>query len=598
MEKRKRRRGLLRCLLLAVLMIPALAMNTAAESTMSSSEDAISLIKKFEGFHPKAYWDVSQWTIGYGTNGSAGQVITEAQADAAMREHLAVIDQKINQFADRIGRSFSQQQHDALASLSFNCGTGWMNDSGRLRDAVVNGATGNDFLFAMSLWANISSVPDRGLLNRRLSEANLYINGVYSKNSPGEFSYVILNPNGGTAGHNGEDKMQGYIVASNVSILAQDPVKSGTSFTGWFTAPSGGRRVQTLDGAVAGQTLYAQYSDGSVADGLWSGGSGGSVIDRGTVRCDTYVNIRSGAGTGNNILGKAYNGNQLDIYEITESGGLRWARTEKGWICLQYVVLDSSGYSQGSQGNQGGQESGKSGVVINATKVNVRKAAGVGNAVVTTLREGTAVTVYQQVTKDGAPWGRIDQGWICMDYIRLNGSLWEGDNNSSGSNSAAPTDTVLFTGKVSSTTALRVRSGAGVNNAVVGTLNPGDAVSVYETRTTGGTEWGRIGSGRWVSLTYVRRDGAADQTQTPSTGNKGTVISSTVLNVRAGAGVGNAIVSSLAPGASVTILEEKTVSGLKWGRIGEKQWVCLNYIRLDGGSTNSNSGSSSGGIWT
>ena len=55
--------------------------------------------------------------------------------------------------------------------------------------------------------------------------------------------------------------------------------------------------------------------------------------------------------------------------------------------------------------------------------VNVRENAGGNYKVVTQLEEGTEITVYEIVTIDGGKeWGRIDQGWILMDFVQLNGS--------------------------------------------------------------------------------------------------------------------------------------------------------------------------------
>ena len=65
------------------------------------------------------------------------------------------------------------------------------------------------------------------------------------------------------------------------------------------------------------------------------------------------------------------------------------------------------------------EEIGETGVVYNTSYVNVRKAAGVNSELVTRLSSGTYVTVFEQITKDGAVWGRIEQGWVCMDYIKL-----------------------------------------------------------------------------------------------------------------------------------------------------------------------------------
>ena len=39
----------------------------SAATAMKTSETGIEMIKGFEGFYAKAYWDYSQWTIGYGS---------------------------------------------------------------------------------------------------------------------------------------------------------------------------------------------------------------------------------------------------------------------------------------------------------------------------------------------------------------------------------------------------------------------------------------------------------------------------------------------------------------------------------------------------
>lgn len=61
--------------------------------------------------------------------------------------------------------------------------------------------------------------------------------------------------------------------------------------------------------------------------------------------------------------------------------------------------------------------------IENADAVNVRENAGGSYKVVLQIKEGTEITVYEVVTVDGGKeWGRIDQGWICMDFVQLNSS--------------------------------------------------------------------------------------------------------------------------------------------------------------------------------
>ena len=323
------------CLLVA--MLPATVI-TASADTRTVSENLIAVLKQLEGFSADAYVSGGQWSIGYGTAGSPGQTITEAEADKALRDHLKAVEDKLNAFDAGWNLKLTQQQFDALASLSYNVGTGWMNTSGRLRDAITGKASEDKFLFGMSLWANNGTSPDPGLLQRRMAEADIYLNGVYGKKS-GTYTYTIFDANGGTAGSRGEDKMQGYRRDGSTQILVADPTLSGCTFAGWFTQRSGGTRVTALDSSTAGVTLYAQYS--SNGSNGWTGGtelegSDGTtaVIARGTVKCTSYVNVRKGPGTNYTILARAVAGSQVEIYQTKWVGSSQWGRMTNGWICM------------------------------------------------------------------------------------------------------------------------------------------------------------------------------------------------------------------------------------------------------------------------
>ena len=51
--------------------------------------------------------------------------------------------------------------------------------------------------------------------------------------------------------------------------------------------------------------------------------------------------------------------------------------------------------------------------------------------------------------------------------------------------------------------AVNVRSGPGTSYSIVGFLHTGDKVTILETKTVGGTKWGRIAKG-WISMDYVK----------------------------------------------------------------------------------------------
>ena len=565
------------CLLVA--MLPATVI-TASADTRTVSENLIAVLKQLEGFSANAYVSGGQWSIGYGTAGSPGQTITEAEADKALRDHLKAVDDKLNAFDAGWNLKLTQQQFDALASLSYNVGTGWMNTSGRLRDAITGKASEDKFLFGMSLWANNGTSPDPGLLQRRMAEADIYLNGVYGKKS-GTYTYTIFDANGGTAGSGGEDKMQGYRRDGSTQILVADPTLSGCTFAGWFTQRSGGTRVTALDSSTAGVTLYAQYSsNGSTG---WTGGtelegSDGTtaVIAQGTVKCTSYVNVRKGPGTNYTILARAVAGSQVEIYQTKWVGSSQWGRMTNGWICMDYVSLSSD--SQSGSGSTDTQISG----TVSGSNVNVRSGAGTGYSIVGRKNSGDVITVYERKTSGGLNWGRIgDNQWICLAYVRLeNAGGTETPQPGSESNSSVSgdgTSAVQDTGTVSSTTGLNVRSGPGTGYARIKTLSPGTVVSLYEYRTVDGVRWGRIQASQWVCMTYVQLSSQSG-VESEQTGT-GKVISTTVLNIRSGPGTNYSRVGQLTPGTKIEITEQTKTNGVSWGKTAQG-WVCMTYVKM------------------
>ena len=54
---------------------------------------------------------------------------------------------------------------------------------------------------------------------------------------------------------------------------------------------------------------------------------------------------------------------------------------------------------------------------LNARTLNVRKSPDINAPKVGQLRFGAQVTVLEEKTVNGMNWGRISEGWICLDYI-------------------------------------------------------------------------------------------------------------------------------------------------------------------------------------
>jgi lysozyme len=149
------------------------------------SNNAINLIKQFEGFRSKAYKDaVGIWTIGYGSIRRAGRavvstdVIDEAQAVQLLRTDLQIFQNsvKTNFLPKNTGGkniTFTQNEWDALLSFTYNLGAGWSKNSGLKNLIVANNkpAAANKLLEYSKAGGRV--LP--GLLRRRKTERELFI---------------------------------------------------------------------------------------------------------------------------------------------------------------------------------------------------------------------------------------------------------------------------------------------------------------------------------------------------------------------------------------------------------------------------------------
>lgn len=196
-----------------------------------------------------------------------------------------------------------------------------------------------------------------------------------------------------------------------------------------------------------------------------------TVIAKGIVIAKE-LNIRSGATTDSDRVGSLAYGARVEIYEKSGS----WGRTKDGWIHLDYV------YQDGTTGTN------TAGGIVTGNGLNIRSGPGTGYVSVGSYNSGDRVNILEQFTYNGVTWGCTNKGWISLDYVRLDGTD-TGDSK-----------TGVITGDN-----LNIRSGPGTNYNAVGSLNSGDAVTIYYEVTVGDTTWGNIPEG-WISMDYVDLD--------------------------------------------------------------------------------------------
>ena len=303
---------------------------------------------------------------------------------------------------------------------------------------------------------------------------------------------------------------------------------------------------------------------------------------------EEQVNIRTAPSAESTVIGSLVKGDQVEIVDEETLMGMSWGKIlepETGWIPMDMIDLpggfvaptepedpdetspdetkpeetkpDETKPADNKDDNKTNNKgNGNTTVVargiVTASELNIRSKAGVDGDRVGSLTAGARVEILE---KSGG-WGRIDKGWISLDYVYQDGTT--GKNTAKG----------VVTGNQ-----LNVRSGPGTNYGRVSSLNTGDRVNILEQFTIGGTKWGCIDKG-WISLDYVYIDGTTGE-------NSGTgTVTGNDLNIRTGPGTTYGTNGSLNKGDTVKILTQIKVGNTVWGCI-DKGWISMDYVEMD-----------------
>ena len=269
-----------------------------------------------------------------------------------------------------------------------------------------------------------------------------------------------------------------------------------------------------------------------------------------------------------------------------------------------YVTIDESGNS----GNQGGGTTTepKKGTV-NGDYVNVRSGAGTEYSRVTSLSNGTAVTIIgEEKDSSGATWYKIQyaggEGYMHSDYVTV------GDLGNQGSNPSEEPSYQEKSAKVNASS-VNVRSGAGTNNRIVATLSLNSVITVIgEEKDGNGATWYKIrynGGEGYMLSDYVTIDGSSESGnpgEEPSYQEKSAKVNASSVNVRSGAGTNNSVVATLSLNSVVTVIgEEKDSNGATWYKVkynGGEGYMHSDYVTIDGSGDSGSTGGSTGGTTT
>lgn len=148
---------------------------------MEASQNALNLIKKFEGCKLTAYkCPAGVWTIGVGHTAGVyqGMKITQTEADNLLKNDLKIYEKHVN----NLKRNFNQNEFDALVSFTFNCGSGSLQ-------TLCKNRTNAQIADALLLYNKSGGKVLQGLVNRRKAERDLFLKPVNT--DPNKLPYTV-----------------------------------------------------------------------------------------------------------------------------------------------------------------------------------------------------------------------------------------------------------------------------------------------------------------------------------------------------------------------------------------------------------------------
>ena len=137
--------------------------------------DTLEMIKSFEGFAPKAYWDHKQWSIGYGSFAGSNRskpdiegTISKERAETMLRDHVQKFSNDVERW-NRVGNyKWNEGQKGALISFAYNIGSiGQLTDQGKRDNATI--------AKKMLEYSTASGQVVPGLVNRRRVEQQKFL---------------------------------------------------------------------------------------------------------------------------------------------------------------------------------------------------------------------------------------------------------------------------------------------------------------------------------------------------------------------------------------------------------------------------------------
>jgi N-acetylmuramoyl-L-alanine amidase len=290
-----------------------------------------------------------------------------------------------------------------------------------------------------------------------------------------------------------------------------------------------------------------------------------SLLGKYAVSNGTNINVRKGASTSYQVIGKLSKGQKVKVIDkFTNSQGALWYRIEfegkNGWVSGEFLdKAPSSKYVSSTTKN----ESYK---IVEYSNANVRKGASTSYLSIAKVYKNQKVKIIDSFTNSkGEKWFRVDlgkvKGWVIASAFKSQTSM------------AAKEIKTVQVNKAN------VRKGASESYAIVGSVSKNQKLSIIDSfKNSKGEQWFRVDLGKvkgWVIASAFEKNSPApppsQSTYTMYVGTKNAILySGATYNYRA--------VEKLTYNSKVTVLGEFVNSSKQiWVRIktpsGKTGWT-------------------------
>lgn len=324
-----------------------------------------------------------------------------------------------------------------------------------------------------------------------------------------------------------------------------------------------------------------------------------SAFAAATATTTDYLNLRDGAGTDKKVILTLSKGVTVTVLDDSNA---QWTKVQtssgkQGYCSKQYLSISNSSTT-------GTPTSGTSAVTTSA--LNLRSGAGTSYSIVVTMGKGATVKV---IDNSNSAWPKVQtsdgkQGYCSKEFLQFSSTGTPTTPTNTGG-STVPTGNTGNTGSTGSATTasttdyLNLRQGAGTNYKVVVTLGKGVTVTVLDNSNA---QWTKVqtsdGKQGYCSKQYLKFASTGTTTPpanpaTPPATGTSTGKTTASLNVRSGAGTNYGIVTTLANGTTVTILDN---SNAQWAKVqisdGRQGYCSKEFLAItqSGTGTGTNTG--------